>query len=325
MKALLFIVLTMLATAEQSIDCPHFLKGLNYKSSDDDPTTYWHCPQILGSAKSIKKNCDNNQIYDPKLGDCRNGASKKGAKKWEQLEIEALTDVQHLGALYNCRTDTFPSGQYLWDVNPGQVVDQVKIRQPKEFSNLDVYKENDLRDRAEKMNMEEPVVIKILSQEVIKPGIAKYLQDEKSSSQTARVVMRYRSTREVEIIPLSTPISYPNYCNDAKSKGGVTHVVTGKVIGLRAFLKFDKDVIDDEKVEEASKKLAVEVESIPSFVHGQDGWTDDKGKVVESIDRLSVAYHGDVAISEIPSDYESAIAAFSEIEAAAQTGSAPVR
>ena len=328
MKGFVLLSLFFLVNAEDSVDCPDFLLGYNYNSEENDERTYWHCPDSTNDntvVQSVKNECDEGAIYDARIGGCKSGTSQRDVKTVDRLEIEALTDAQKLGALYNARTHTFPGSSYLWDVSEGGVVEQSKITHSNEYSNLDIFQENNLQDRVDKLSIDQDLAIKfLLDKDLVNFGTVSYLKDDKTSTNTARVVMSYRSTREVESLPLSTPITYPASCKAAELGDGVTHALTGIVRGLRALLTFDKETSKDETVEKIGAKLLADVNLVPSFVKTASAWVDGDGKEVKDITNLKVKYYGDTPI-DTPSDYESALQAFSNIEESAQNSTAPVR
>jgi len=328
MKGFLLLSLLLLAKTEDGVDCPDFLRGYNYNSEANDEQTYWHCPDPdseddTSVVQSVQLECDEGALYDAIIGDCKNGTSQRDIKKVEQLEIEALTitNAHVLGALYNARTHTFTESVYLWDQT---VVDQNMITQDKEYSNLDIYQETNLQDRVDKLNIDKDLAIRVMGKELANFGTFSYLKEDKTSTNTARVVMSYQSTKVVQSLPLTTPVTYSEVCHRAESNDGDTHAVTGVVRGLRAFLTFDKEATEDETVEKIGAKLLADVNLVPSFVKTASGWVDVDNKEVKKITNLRVKYHGNNPLNVV-TDYESALEAFNNIEEAAQTATVPVR
>ena len=332
MRAFLVAAFLCLAIAEEEgIVCPAFESGRNYAPKDNsDPSKYWYCP-IEEGATSILMSCEDGKVYNVEFGDCRRTSAdrltKRGTKNpkdFDLMEMEAVGDEQGLGALFNARTNTFATSKYLWNANEGGVIDTNTITQPMVFSNLDISRSNDVADRADKLDISADLSIAVLAGKISVEGAAKYLRDDKQSSNTARVVMHYKSTRQSQTMPLTTPIDYPQYCEDAKKPDGVTHVVTSKVQGLRAILKFDRTANSSETTENIYGELSVAINEMPSFQFSGSAWVDIKGKEVSEMEGLHVSYYGDTTINA-PTDYKSAIQALNDIQEAAQTASATIR
>ena len=229
-----------------------------------------------------------------------------------------------MGAIYNARQNKFISSSYLWSPDKGKTIEQNTVEQDMTYSNLDISTSDSTLDRTTKLHIDASLSISVLAGQVTVSGSAQYINDDKRSAKTARVVMNFRSTTKALTIPLNTPIDCPEICNDAAESDGPTHVVTSRVLGLRAILRFDKTASNNETKEDISGKLKVAINKIPKFKFAASAEVDIKGNSSDVVEGLHVVYYGDTAI-DTPTDYESAIEAFQRIEEAATTGSATVR
>eukprot|EP00116_Pleurobrachia_bachei_P002183 sb/3462445/ len=328
------LVLFLLLRFTSAEDSPSFIcpKGVKRLAADSSlgPDKYWQCERE--GEEPVLKSCPEGKYYHRRSARCRTiagdggplkSSEKKSVREFDLLEMENTErGSKLLGQLYNARTGTFIPGMFLWSQHT--TVKNAQIVQPQLYSNLEIFQEQDVDDRAFHLNLQGDLKLSLLSDLVSVSGTAQYLKDEKRESEKARVVMNFRSTRQSETMPITTPISNRMFCNFATRPDGPTHAVTSRLIGLRAFLRFDLDVKSEESTDRVAGKLEAHINAIPGFKVAGSAWVDIEGHEVENIDNLSVRYYGDAAINN-PTSYLAAVEAFNDIQRKALDSNAVVR
>ncbi|KAG7215299.1 hypothetical protein INR49_022627, partial [Caranx melampygus] len=193
----------------------------------------------------------------------------------ETMVMAALGRPFSLGMLYDCRKDSLIPGMTLWDRD----VEKDAREAPKPYSDLEIVASESIEDKSSSLNMDGSLKISLLSGLAEVGGSAKYLNDNKTSKNQARVTMKYETTTKFKQLSMHHlgrgNVKHP-YVFD---KGIATHVVTGILYGAQAFFVFDHV--------EGSVKM------------------DNKDK--ESVEKFSCRFYGDFSLKKNPVSFQDAV------------------
>ncbi|XP_063308966.1 uncharacterized protein LOC134609256 [Pelobates fuscus] len=220
------------------------------------------------------------------------------------IEIPSLGRPFSLGMLYDCRADTLIPGVTLWNRDALRTNVESKSQ---ENTSFELLASDTISDKASALKISASLKASFLSGLVQVGGSATYLNDTKTSSQQARVTLKYSRTTRFEQLTMNHlgfhNMTYP----EVFDKGTATHVVTGILYGAKAFFIFDREVSTSENIQDIQGNLQVMIKKIPLIsIEGKGDLTlTDKEK--ESVDRFNCKFHGDFALDRNPVNYEDAI------------------
>ena len=140
-------------------------------------------------------------------------------------------------------------------------------------------------------------------------GSANFLRDSNALSTDETFTLAFLSTAYSDVIPTSTPVTYPKLC-DSKA----THVVNKIINGQRAYFFFKHSKRSSSEKQDVGGSLQALVKSIPGFSIGGSAslqLTREERKLSES---LEVRFNGDFTFKNgIPTTFEGSIKAFKEL------------
>ncbi|XP_068196990.1 verrucotoxin subunit beta-like [Antennarius striatus] len=228
----------------------------------------------------------------------------------ETMEVAALGRPFSLGMLYDCRKDLLIPGITLWDRN--DLIRQIGDR-PQNYNDFEIVASESIEDKSSAMNVEASLKASFLSGLVQVGGSAKYLSDNKSSRNQARVTLTYKATTRVQELSMDhlgmKNVKHP----DIFQKRLATHVVTAIVFGAQAFFVFDREVSDKEDHQDIEGNLKVIIKQLPSLaVEGQGSLklvSDDKANV----NKFSCKFFGDFSLQKSPTTFEDAIQVYQSL------------
>uniref|UniRef100_A0A8B9JNQ3 SNTX thioredoxin-like domain-containing protein n=1 Tax=Astyanax mexicanus TaxID=7994 RepID=A0A8B9JNQ3_ASTMX len=222
------------------------------------------------------------------------------------ITIAALGRPLHLGRLYDCRNDSFITGVTLWDEE-----ELNKDLRPMEKPNTEVHYSNSdsIQKKARLLNVSASLKASFLGGLVEVGGSAKYLNDQKSSTNQSRITMQYIQTTRREELTMKhlSKITYPQVFEDKNA----THVVTGVDYGAQAFMVFDKMTSEEEDV----KSVDGAVEAMVRKMFPVDG----KASVNLSTEEKSLAeninctFYGDFELEENPTTFAEAVQLYKKL------------
>ncbi|XP_060752613.1 cytolytic toxin-alpha-like [Tachysurus vachellii] len=218
------------------------------------------------------------------------------------IEIPALGRPLHPGTLYDCRSDNFIPGITLWDKET--LRNKVSSRrQPK--TELNFSASDTLNDKSKLLNVNASLKASILGGLVDVAGSARYICDNKSSSNQSRISLQYSHTTKFEQLTMSQLRNtiYPKVFED----GTATHVVASVLYGGQAFMLFEIAADENEDKEEIEGNLNVMVRKIPSLsVEGGGAlkMNDNEKKLSNSI---KCTFYGDFELELNPTTYLEAL------------------
>ena len=235
-------------------------------------------------------------------------ALSKGA---DALEKPCLGQPFQLGMLYDCRSDSLIPGVTLWG---SEALSKAVSVKPLETSDFEIIAEDSLSEKATHVGADASLKLSILGGMVKVEGAAKFLMDQKTSKQQARVSLKYKSTTRFEQLTMDQLGNFEY--TDIFEKDVATHVVTGMVYGADAFFIFDREVAIDEDMKEIHGSLKVKVGGLPGLeklaIEGQASLdlsqTDRKEE-----EKLHCKFYGDLILPKHPTTYRDAAKVYQDL------------
>uniref|UniRef100_A0A3Q1I0X7 Uncharacterized protein n=1 Tax=Anabas testudineus TaxID=64144 RepID=A0A3Q1I0X7_ANATE len=238
-----------------------------------------------------------------------NGNMRK-LKKREHgtMEVAALGRPFSLGMLYDCRKDSLIPGMTLWDRE--DLIKHVAER-PQNYNDFEIVASESIEDKSSALNVEAPLKASFLSGLVEVGGSAKYLNDSKTSSNQARVTLKYKATTKVQELSMDQlgNVKHP-YVFD---KGLATHVVTAVLYGAQAFFVFDREVSENESHQDIQGNLKVLIEKIPSLKIEGEGSLKMEDKDTAKVEKFVCKFHGDFSLQKPPTSYQDAVEVYQSL------------
>ncbi|GCB81885.1 hypothetical protein scyTo_0021905, partial [Scyliorhinus torazame] len=202
------------------------------------------------------------------------------------------------------------AGVTLWDLSELRKTIDV---QPSLSTEIQIICSESVGDKASCLDVEASLKASFLSGMVQVDGSAKFLNDNKTSKQQARVTLNYRATTRFEELTMSQlgpqHITYPSVFD----QGSATHVVTAVLYGAQAFFVFDREYSSNENVQNVEGDMEVMVKKIPCLQIGGKGsvkLSDTEKQVVET---FRCTFHGDFLLDRNPVSYEEAVQVYSRL------------
>ncbi|KAG7231955.1 hypothetical protein INR49_010064 [Caranx melampygus] len=228
----------------------------------------------------------------------------------ETMVMAALGRPFSLGMLYDCRKDSLIPGMTLWDRD---VLEKDAREAPKPYSDFEIVASESIEDKSSSLNVEASLKASFLGGLVEVDGSAKYLNDNKTSKNQARVTMKYETTTKFQQLSMNHlgrgNVKHP-YVFD---KGIATHVVTGILYGAQAFFVFDREVSEKDNHQDIEGNLKVMIKKIPLIsIEGEGSLKmDDKDK--ESVEKFSCRFYGDFSLEKPPTAFQDAVQVYQSL------------
>uniref|UniRef100_A0A7N6FCS1 SNTX thioredoxin-like domain-containing protein n=1 Tax=Anabas testudineus TaxID=64144 RepID=A0A7N6FCS1_ANATE len=224
------------------------------------------------------------------------------------MEVAALGRPFSLGMLYDCRKDSLIPGMTLWDRE--DLIKHVAER-PQNYNDFEIVASESIEDKSSALNVEAPLKASFLSGLVEVGGSAKYLNDSKTSSNQARVTLKYKATTKVQELSMDQlgNVKHP-YVFD---KGLATHVVTAVLYGAQAFFVFDREVSENESHQDIQGNLKVLIEKIPSLKIEGEGSLKMEDKDTAKVEKFVCKFHGDFSLQKPPTSYQDAVEVYQSL------------
>ncbi|XP_038657070.1 neoverrucotoxin subunit beta-like [Scyliorhinus canicula] len=202
------------------------------------------------------------------------------------------------------------TGVTLWDLS--ELRKNIDVH-PKPSTEIQIISSKSVGDKATSLDVEASLKASFLSGMVQVSGSAKYLNNNKTSKQQARVTLNYRATTRFEELTMSQlgpqHITYPSVFDQASA----THVVTAVLYGAQAFFVIDRECSSNEKVQEIEGDMEVMVKKIPCLQIDGKGSVKLPDTEKEVVETFSCTFHGDFLLDRNPVSYEEAVQVYSTL------------
>ncbi|XP_029942959.1 uncharacterized protein LOC115385019 [Salarias fasciatus] len=220
------------------------------------------------------------------------------------MELAALGRPFGLGMLYDCRQDSLVPGMTLWDRDD---LEKDTRERPKPNSDFEIVASESIEDKSSALNVQASLKASFLGGLIEVEGSAKYLNDQRTSSNQARVTLKYKTTTKFQELSMNHlgrgNVKHPYVFE----KGTATHVVTGILYGAQAFFVFDREVSQTENHQDVQGNLKVVIKKIPLLAIEGEGSLKMEDKDKANVDRFSCKFHGDFCLQNTPTSFQDAI------------------
>ncbi|XP_005814989.1 uncharacterized protein LOC102223852 [Xiphophorus maculatus] len=226
------------------------------------------------------------------------------------IEVATLGRPFRLGMLYDCRQDAIIPGLTLWDCDD---LEKYKSETPQPNSDFEIVASESIEDKSSALDVEASLKASFLGGLVKVEGSAKYLNDQMTSKNQARVTLQYKATtkfQELSMNHLGRGNMKHSYVFENKI---ATHVVTGILYGAQAFFVFDQEKSETENRQDIQGKLKVLIEKIPTFSIEGEGSLHLEDKDTEKIQKFSCKFHGDFLLEKTPTTFQDAVAVYQSL------------
>lgn len=247
-------------------------------------------------------------------------SSKEDNAMSTQLQIPCLGRPFSLGMLYDCRTEKLIPGITLWDANKLKSFSK-KEKQPS--SDYEIIAEDKIENKTLSLGVNANLKLSLMCGLVEVDGAANYLNDKRDSCMQSRVTLQYRSTTHFEQLTMDQigDIQYPDVLSDQDA----THVVTGITYGSDAFFVFDRNISENETMNDVHGNMEAAIKSIPMKINPSGGAalnynSTDKAET----DKFHCKFHGDLILRQNPSTFDEAIKLYQDLpQRLSDAGSVP--
>uniref|UniRef100_A0A3Q3MI92 Uncharacterized protein n=1 Tax=Mastacembelus armatus TaxID=205130 RepID=A0A3Q3MI92_9TELE len=175
---------------------------------------------------------------------------------------------------------------------------RVSLERPKPNSDFEIVASESIEDKSSVLKVEASLKASFLSGLVEVEGSAKYLNDQKTSKNQARVTLTYKTTtkfKELSMNHLGRGNMKHQYVFD---KGIATHVVTGILYGAQAFFVFDREVSEKENHQDIQGNLKVMIK---------------KNSLLSNVEKFSCKFHGDFSLEKNPVTFQDAVEVYKSL------------
>ncbi|KAF3698563.1 Neoverrucotoxin subunit alpha [Channa argus] len=236
-----------------------------------------------------------------------------GEDGWQQKTASTSGEVT-VGGQGPRKETTTPSRAYigmtLW--NHDVLTNNLRER-AKNNSDFQIVASESIADKSSVLDVGASLKASFLSGLVEVEGSAKYLNDDKSSKNQARVTLQYKATTKFQELSMDhlgkVNVKYPYVFE----QGLATHVVTGILYGAQAFFVFDREVSDDESHQDIEGSLKVMIKKIPSIVIEGEGSLKLEDDEIKKVEKFSCKFHGDFLLDKTPTSFQDAVEVYQSL------------
>ncbi|XP_034008630.1 uncharacterized protein LOC117500049 [Trematomus bernacchii] len=226
------------------------------------------------------------------------------------MEVAALGRHFSLGMLYDCRKDSLVPGMTLWD---HEDLKKHTGERPQNYNDFDLVASESIEDKSSALNVEASLKASFLGGLVEVGGSAKYLNDSETSTNQARVTLKYQATTKVQELSMNHlgrgNVKHPYVFE----KGIATHVVTGILYGAQAFFVFDREVSVNENHQDIQGNLKVMIKKISSVSIEGEGSLKIEDKDKANVKKLSCRFFGDFLVQKPPTSFQEAVEVYQSL------------
>ena len=226
------------------------------------------------------------------------------------LELPCLGRPFQLGMLYDCRNDSLVPGKTLWN---DKLLNDARSERHQPSSGFEIIAEDTTANKMFNLGVEGNLSLSILGGLISVSGSAKYVDDHKSSSNHARITLKYTSTSKFQQLTMeqlaTKHIQYPEVFDE----GIATHVVTGVLFGGDAFFIFDREVSQEENYRKVHGDMEVLIKAIPTLQVGGGVGVDIETKNKQETEKFHCKFYGDLILNNNPSTFQDAVAIYRKL------------
>ncbi|XP_038125933.1 stonustoxin subunit alpha-like [Cyprinodon tularosa] len=137
-------------------------------------------------------------------------------------------------------------------------------------------------------------------------GSGNYLKDNKTSKNQARVTLTYLANTKVQELSIKHLNEVLNH-SEVFEQGVATHVVTAILFGAQAFFVFDREVSEDENIEDIKGDFQLSIKSKDKIsVNGEASVRkNDTDRKLEN--KFSCTFYGDFMLQKTPLTFQEAM------------------
>ncbi|KAM4556076.1 uncharacterized protein V3H82_016001 [Fundulus diaphanus] len=226
------------------------------------------------------------------------------------IEVAALGRPFSLGMLYDSRQDTVIPGLTLWDRD---VLERDKSENPQPNSDFEIVASESIDDKSSALDVETSLKASFLGGLVKVDGSAKYLNDQMTSKNQARVTLKYKTTTKFQELSM-------NHLGEGNVKHRkvfedkiATHVVTGILYGAQAFFVFEQERSEKESHQDIQGNLKLLIEKIPRLSIDGAGSLKLEDQDTEKINKFSCKFHGDFLLEKTPTTFQDAVEVYQSL------------
>ncbi|XP_041658406.1 uncharacterized protein LOC121519669 [Cheilinus undulatus] len=227
-----------------------------------------------------------------------------------KMEVAALGRPFSLGMLYDCRSDSLVPGLTLWDHNDLQ--NHITER-PQKYSDFEIVASESIEDKASALDVNASLRASFLGGLVEVNGSARYLTNNKTSKNQARVTLKYKATTKVQELSMNHlgrgNMKHPYVFE----KGLATHVVTAILYGAQAFFVFDREVSQNENQQNIEGNLKLAIKKIPLLAIEGEGSLKMEENDKANVEKFSCSFIGDLSLQKMPTSFEDAIQVYQSL------------
>ncbi|XP_053186824.1 stonustoxin subunit alpha-like [Scomber japonicus] len=220
------------------------------------------------------------------------------------ITVAALGRPFNVGMLYDCRNDTLVPGLTLWDRD--DLLKDIGER-PQFYNDFTIIASDSAEDKSSALNVDASLKASLMTGTVEVEGSAKYLKNQKTSKNKARVALMYEATTKFQELSMDRlgrgNVKHPYVFE----KGVATHVVTAVLYGAQAIFVFERDVSKDEDHQDIQGKLKLAINKIPKLSIEGEGNLKMEDHETKSMEEFSCKYHGDFFLDTNPSTFQDAM------------------
>ncbi|XP_054876575.1 neoverrucotoxin subunit alpha-like [Poeciliopsis prolifica] len=209
-------------------------------------------------------------------------------------------------AVFKCTME----GLTLWDRDD---LEKDKRETPQPNSDFEIVASESIEDKSSVLNVEASLKASFLGGLVKVEGSAKYLNDQMTSKNQARVTLKYKATTKFQELSMNH-LGRGNMKHPYVFQNKIaTHVVTGILYGAQAFFVFDQEKSETENHQDIHGNLKVLIDKIPTLTIEGEGSLHMEDKDKELMQKFSCKFYGDFLLEKTPTTFQDAVAVYQSL------------
>ena len=184
-------------------------------------------------------------------------------------------------------------------------------------STFEIFSEDMLSNKMSQLGICTDLQLSIIGGLVKVSKSAEYLHDHKSSQHIAQVTLRYRCTTKFEHLLTKRPAQFQY---SVVTKDIATHIVIGVLYGAEAFFVFEREVSQEENIDDVQNEMERLIKRLPSFANGEKEQNDNE---TSHIEKLRCKFYCDCVLPETPTSFRDAVEVYKQLPKVLSTSSIP--